>query len=407
MIQRQAIEKYLLDLLAIPSPCGFTDEIVHYICQQLSALAVEYELTRRGTIRARLPGKNHHIARAVVTHIDSIGAMVRYIREDGRLSVVPIGFWSSRFAEGCRVTVFSQQKSFRGTLLPKVEWGVSRDHGVEAIPMDWDYIELRLDEPAYNREDVMALGLSVGDYIALDCNTEVLDNGYIIARNLDNKAGTAAVLETIRQLKTSNLTLEHDLFILFTVTETTGTGTGSALLPEVSELVTVDFASLTSLEKSPFKRVTLAAGDASGPYDYHLTAHLHRLLEKEAIPYQTKYLKAFHSDTAAALTAGYDVRTAVVAYAGDASHSVERVHADSLVNVARLLIAYAGSPPTFEKDESIVSVNDFSRQLTPENRPRPAQPVPDFDEIVDLKSADDADNRNSAGNNNRNKGPRS
>jgi len=386
MIERQKIETKLLDLLAIPSPCGFTDEIVRYVVQQLSAMDVDYELTRRGTIRAKLPGKDHHIARAVVTHIDSIGAMVRNLREDGRLNVVPIGFWSSRFAEGCRVTVFSQQNSFRGTLLPTVEWGVSRDQGVEDIPTDWEHIELRLDEPVYNREDLIALGICVGDFIALDSNTEVLDNGYIISRNLDNKAGTAAVLEAISYLQKSALPLEHDLYILFTVTETIGTGSGSALLPEVSELLTVDFASLSSVEKSPFKRVTLAAGDASGPYDYHLTAHLHRLLEKQDIPYQTKYLKAFHSDAAAALTAGYDVRTAVVAYAGDASHSVERVHADSLVNIARLLIAYAVSPPTFERDESIVSVDDFPRQLTEENKPRPAQPVPELDEIIDLKS---------------------
>ncbi len=382
MTQTWRIQKHLLDLLAIPSPCGFTDEIVRYVCNELEAMNVEYELTRRGTIRAKLPGQHSEAARAIVTHIDSIGAMVRYIRKDGRLLVAPIGNWSSRFAEGVRVTLFSEKRAFRGTLLPSVEWGVSRDHGVEQVPMTWEHIELRLDEPVYNEQDVRNLDIDIGSFIALDSNTEILENGYIVARNLDNKAGTAAVLETIRQLKEGESRILYDTYILFTISETTGMGTGSALLPEVSELVTVDFASLKSSEKSPFKRITIATGDASGPYDYHLTAHLDELAQRENIPSQKKHLKAFHSDAAAALTAGHDVRTAVVTYAGDASHSAERTHMESLVNMAQLLTAYVTSEPTFAKDDSIKSVDEFSHQITPDNTPKRATPVPDFSEVI-------------------------
>src|SRR5699024_1948296 len=129
------------------------------------------------TIRARLPGSERGPARAIVNHVDTLGAMVRYIRDDGRLMVAPIGFWNSRFAESSRVTLFAESRYFRGTLLPRVTWGVSRDHGVEAVPMDWDHIELRLDEPVLNARDVRDLGIEVGDFIALDSNPEVLDNG--------------------------------------------------------------------------------------------------------------------------------------------------------------------------------------------------------------------------------------
>ena len=66
MIQSERIITTLLDLLAIPSPCGFTDEIVHYVGKALDAIDVSYDMTRRGTIRARLPGRSGGPARAAV-----------------------------------------------------------------------------------------------------------------------------------------------------------------------------------------------------------------------------------------------------------------------------------------------------------------------------------------------------
>jgi len=360
----------LLELLAIPSPCGFTDEVVHFLSERLTELGVEFELTRRGTIRARLPGTETGPARALVTHVDTVGAMVRLVRDDGRVMVAPIGHWSSRFAEGARVTVFSEKRAHRGCLIPCVEWGVSRDHGVEAVPTDWDHLELRIEDAVFSGADVAKLGIEVGDFIALDPNPEVLDSGYVVARNLDNKAGTAAVLELIRHLTETDEKPTHDTYVIFTITETIGAGMGGAVLPEVSELVTVDFASVRSSEKSPFKRVTLASGDASGPYDFHLTAHLRKIAERADIPIQQKHLKAFHSDAAAALVAGNDVRTAVLAYAGDASHSVERTHIDSLMNIARLLEVYVTSEPTFSEDDAVIPVEHLSHQFRSDQLPQ-------------------------------------
>jgi peptidase M42 family hydrolase len=382
VIDSSRIIRTLLELLAIPSPSGFTDEIVHYVGRTLTEIGVNYELTRRGTIRARLPG-GRGPARAVVTHVDTIGAMVRSIRDDGRLMVAPIGHWSSRFAEGARVTLFSEHGAYRGCLLPMLDWGVSRDAGVEAVPLDWDHVELRLEEAVFNAEDVRKLGIEIGNFIALESRPEVLENGYIVGRNIDNKAGTAAVLEMLHHVVESGISLSHDTYVLFTVNETTGGGMGSAILPEVSELLTVDFESIAPVEKSPFKRVTLASGDASGPYDYHLTEHLHRLADDAEIPLQQKYLRAFHSDAAAALVAGHDVRTAVIAYAGDATHSVERTHIESLTNVVRMLEAYATSEPTFARDAELTTVANFSRQIDTRKLPRPSAAAPDAASVIE------------------------
>ena len=49
-IDADYLKTTLLELLAIPSPSGLTDAIVHYTGGQLDAMGIPYELTRRGTI---------------------------------------------------------------------------------------------------------------------------------------------------------------------------------------------------------------------------------------------------------------------------------------------------------------------------------------------------------------------
>ncbi|HBG30807.1 MAG TPA: osmoprotectant NAGGN system M42 family peptidase, partial [Gammaproteobacteria bacterium] len=95
------------------------------------------------------------------------------------------------------------------------------------------------------------------------------------------------------------------------------------------------------------------------------------------IPLQQKYLRAYHSDAAAALVAGHDVRTAVIAYAGDASHSVERTHIEGLTNVVRMLEAYTTSEPTFPADAELTSVERFSHQIDARTLPRHRAETPD------------------------------
>ena len=94
------LEETMLQLLAIPSPVGLTDAAVRYSAGRLEALGIPYEITRRGAIRATLKGQAAQPARAVVAHLDTLGAMVKALKPNGRLEIVPIGHWSARFAEG-------------------------------------------------------------------------------------------------------------------------------------------------------------------------------------------------------------------------------------------------------------------------------------------------------------------
>ncbi|HCI47040.1 MAG TPA: osmoprotectant NAGGN system M42 family peptidase, partial [Rhodospirillaceae bacterium] len=72
-IDTDYLRTQLQQLLDIASPTGFTDNVVREVCDELSRLGVDFELTRRGAIRARMPGVDKQPARAFVSHLDTLG----------------------------------------------------------------------------------------------------------------------------------------------------------------------------------------------------------------------------------------------------------------------------------------------------------------------------------------------
>src|SRR5690606_12930338 len=223
-----------------PSPTGYTDSIVHHVADELEHLGVDVELTRRGEIRARLRGEQARPARAIVSHLDTLGAMVKRLKDNGRLELVPIGHWSARFAEGARVTIFTDTQALRGTILPLKASGHTFDDEIDRLPVGWDYVELRPDVMAESRADLERLGFNVGDFVAIDPNCEITPTGFVNARHLDNKAGAAVLFAAIKAVRDHGLELPIDCHMLFTISEEVGSGASAVLHGDVAEMVTVD-----------------------------------------------------------------------------------------------------------------------------------------------------------------------
>ncbi len=335
----------LLEMLAIPSPTGFTNELSRYVCNELTALDIAYELTRRGTIIAHLPGIERSQARAAVNHIDTIGAVVNELKDNGRLGLTPVGTWSSRFAEGGRVSVFARDRVYRGQVLPLLASGHAFNERIDHLPVAWNQIEVRLNERSHNRDDLVALGLRSGDFIAFDPDPEISESGYISARHLDNKAGASALLTALQAIRKSGRRPAIDLQAIFTITEEVGTGAGSSLSAEVVEFVGIDIGPVAPGQNARETGVTLCAQDTSGPFDYHMLRKLKQLCRDHEIPYQVDVFRYYYSDANSAVKAGHDVRDALITFGTDATHGYERTHLDSLLSIAHLLYEYSYSEP--------------------------------------------------------------
>ncbi|MEZ5572523.1 MAG: osmoprotectant NAGGN system M42 family peptidase [Halioglobus sp.] len=343
-IDESYLHRCLQEMLAIPSPTGFTDEIVRYICRALEDLGVQYTLGRRGTIKVCLPGRDNSRARAIANHIDTIGATVASIKASGRLTIKPVGTWSSRFAEGGRVTIFSSNGSYRGQVLPLLASGHAFNEQIDQLPVGWSQVEVRINQPVHSAEDTRALGIGPGDYVAFDSDPEWDNSGYITARHLDNKAGAAANLAALKVLLEHNVKPPVELQMMFTGTEEVGTGAGSSLDERVSEFVGIDIGPVAPGQNAQEIGVTLCAQDTSGPFDRLLTRKLRQLCRENGIICQTDVFRYYYSDANSAIVAGHDVRHALITFGTDATHGYERTHRDSLTSVAQLLVLYAQAP---------------------------------------------------------------
>ncbi len=353
----------LKHLLSIPSPSGYSDQIVHYVGSQLEKLGIPFEVTRRGSIRATLPGQQNTLDRAVTVHLDTLGAMVSRLKENGKLVITPIGNWSSRFAEGGRVTVFTQSGPKRGTVLPLNASGHAWGDAVDTLPVSWDHVELRVDEICHNRQDLADKGFDIGDIIAFDALPEIMDNGFINARHLDDKAGVAIVLTVAKALAGSPIILPVDCHLIFTIFEEIGFGASADVYADVSEMVVVDLAPVALDQNASEYAVTIAMKDQTGPFDYHLSQKLVQLCQCCDIDFRKDVFRYYRSDAASAIEAGHDVRTALVGFGVDASHGYERTHLSALTATARLITEYIQSAPTFKQDpKRWTSLAEFPHQ---------------------------------------------
>ncbi|WP_299820963.1 osmoprotectant NAGGN system M42 family peptidase [uncultured Roseibium sp.] len=359
------LTKKLQDLLKIPSPTGYTDEIVRHVSKELESLGVFYEITRRGGVRARIPGKKRKPARAFVSHLDTLGAQVKSLKDNGRLELVPIGHWSARFAEGARTTIFSENGAYTGTILPLKASGHTFNKGIDEMPVGWEYVELRVDAYSKSETDLHRLGLDVGDFVAIDPLPEFLENGFIVSRHLDNKAGVAVMLAAIKAMVEADVEPTVDVFWLFTIAEETGHGAQSILTPDIASLVAIDNGTTAPGQNSDEFGVTIAMADQTGPFDFHLTRKMVQLCRDNDIKYQKDVFRFYRSDAATAIEAGADVRTALVTFGVDASHGYERIHMHALRSLAELATVYALSPVQIQRDAREFSdLKGFTRQPT-------------------------------------------
>jgi len=364
----------LLALLQTPSPSGRTDAVMQLIGDIFDDFGVPFSLTRRGALTAEFPGESATTDRALVVHADTIGCMVRRLKDNGRLEVIPVGTFSARFAAGARVRIFSDdpEEFITGTVLPLKASGHAFGDEIDTQPTDWEHVEVRVDRKVSSREDLVRLGLRVGDFVAPIASPELTADGFVVSRHLDGKAGVAIALALAKNFCENKVVLPHRTMIMVTITEEVGHGASHGLPADVAELVSVDNAVCASGQHSIEDGVTIPMADLHGPFDYHLTRKLCGLAEERGIPFARDVFRYYRSDAAAAIEAGAGTRAALVGFGVDGSHGWERTHIDSLEATYRLLHTWLLTPLTFAKWDAKPSgkLRDFpsSKQPAPSER---------------------------------------
>ena len=326
-----------VNLCKMPSPTGFTRDVTDYILSKLKDYSCNAELTNKGSVLAHLGGVGNPLI--LSAHIDTLGAMVRSVKPNGRLRITKIGGYPEYFLEGVNCTIHSRRlnKTFSGTfqaLSPAVH--VNKLLGEEKRT-DAN-LEVVLDEKTFTHEETSNIGIGPGDFISIDPNVVETESGFIKSRHLDDKAGAALLLELARTIETEKL--KRKVYLFFSNYEETGHGSAAALPVDAVEILAVDMGAVgEDLETDEYK-VAICAKDSSGPYNYEMTTNLIKLADDNRLNYAVAIYPFYSSDASAAIFAGADLKHGLIGPGVSASHGYERIHREGMEATYKLLELY-------------------------------------------------------------------
>jgi len=339
-LDRKYILKVLEKLLLTPSPSGYCREIMTFVAEESARLGWEMAFSPKGNGIVTIPGtQEEEGAIGLTAHVDTLGAMVRSVKPDGKLRFTPIGGYAMQTVEGeyCRIHTRGG-RTYEGTVL-STKPSVHVYSDAREWKRDEENMEIRIDEDVLTKEDVHKLGIGVGDYISWDPRTRILDSGWIKSRHLDDKASVAALFGVMEWLKRTERRPHRPVKIVISTYEEVGHG--SSYIPaDITEMIAVDMGAIGDDLSATERDVSICAKDSSGPYDYGMTTRLIELARREGIPHAVDIYPHYGSDASAALRGGSNIKAALVGPGVHASHGMERTHADAIVHTAALLLAY-------------------------------------------------------------------
>jgi putative aminopeptidase FrvX len=341
IINQEYFVDFLVKLLNIPSPTGFADPAIDFVEKELSQYKqLELSRTRKGALVAKWAVESDQPPVALTAHVDTLGAVVKEIKPNGRLKLSRVGGiqWPSVETEGVWVFI-SKGEKVRGSVLIDTASGHTFGAAAVETPRNDDHMEVRLDVKTTSEKETRALGINIGDCVAFDPRVEVT-NGFIRSRFLDDKACVANLVAAIKSMAESGQSPKRSVYFHISNYEEVGHGASAGIPSEVAELVTVDMAVVGKGQESDEFSVTLCIKDSGGPYHFGLNNKLRALAEKHNIAYKTDVYPFYGSDGEAFWRAGGDVALALIGPGIDASHNYERAHMDGLNATTNWILAY-------------------------------------------------------------------
>jgi putative aminopeptidase FrvX len=330
--------KHLEELLKTDSPSGFTHQAMELLEGWTKDLGYSFEYTHKGGGIITVPGQSNEKTVGLSAHVDTLGCMVRSISSEGTLKFTLVGGPIVPTLDSEYCTIYTRDgKRYTGTFLStSPATHVYKDSSSKARTPE--NMEVRIDEKVSSKEDVLDLGIQVGDFICIDTKTTII-NDFVKSRFIDDKGSVACIFGVLEFLSTNNVKPSFDTKIVISNFEEVGHG--AAYIPsEISEMLAVDMGCIgDDLTCTEFD-VSICAKDSSGPYDYQMVTSLINQAKENELSYAVDIYPYYGSDASAALRAGNNIKAALVGPGVHASHGMERTHYDALENTMKLVYLY-------------------------------------------------------------------
>lgn len=332
--------KKALELLAIPSPSGYTEQAAKWLVRSFEKMGYQTKTTVKGGVIVDLGGREKGDAVMLQSHVDTLGGMVAEIKSDGRLRIVPVGSLNASNTETENCTIITKFSGVREGTFQLINASTHVNKQYSETLRKFEGMEVVLDEDVSDREDVEALGVSAGDFVCFEPRSRVTDSGYIKSRFLDDKLSAGILMAYAKYLKDRKEAPLKHVYLYFTVFEEVGHGAAGSVPPEVTEAICVDMGCVGEGLTCTERMVSICAKDNGGPYHYDVVCGLEEAAIRAGLEYAVDVYPDYLSDVRATLGAGFDVRHGCIGPGVYASHGYERSHKEGVGNTLELLIAY-------------------------------------------------------------------
>jgi putative aminopeptidase FrvX len=335
-------ERYLKELekeLSIDSVTGQYHELQDYLKNEAESLGFKTTTMHKGGLIIEAGGEGNPLL--ITAHGDTIGMMVRHINDDGTIKVCKVGGLYAYHTERENVRIHTRSgKIIPGTVQRKnASVHVTEDElDKEVANFDKNSFVV-IDEEVKNAADVRALGIEIGDYVAMEPRF-VYSNGYIKSHFVDDRALVAALMELLHAIKDKAVTPARKIYLYISFYEEIGHG-GSMIPDDVKDFLAVDIACIGPEQTSDEKKVSVFFKDSRFPYNHDMAKELEEAARKSGADFVPDiFTPHYGTDADPALTAGYDIRHGAIGPGVRASHGYERTHIDAIKSTYKLLCQY-------------------------------------------------------------------
>ena len=337
----QLDRKYLLqtmeNLIRIPSPVGYYEEITPLLHEMAGSLGYKLEFDRKRTAYIKVKGESSHKTVCVGAHLDTLGLVVRSINSDGTMLVRNIGGINYNNIEGETATVHTRDgRSYTGMIVCKYH-SVHVFDEAKTINRNENTMLFVLDQDISSKEQVRTLGIQNGDVISLETHFNITETGFIKSRYIDNKACAACVFSVLKYMKENNLKPACDTWFAFPFYEEIGHG-GAYVPEEISEYIALDIGVIGPEHAGSEETVSICSKDAFSPYDRELTTKVIDIAKEAEVDYVVDVFYHYSTDGGGAIKAGNNVQAAAFGPGTFSSHGMERTTIHAVEETQRLLL---------------------------------------------------------------------
>ncbi|ASC73276.1 Putative aminopeptidase YhfE [Halomicronema hongdechloris C2206] len=337
-------------LVMCHSPSGAETELNTYLLDRLSALGVEHWQDEADNIIAKIPGRSQtsdngaaqpERAIAITGHKDEIGAIVKTIQRNGRITVGPLGgAFPWVYGEGV-VDVLGDHTTVSGILCfgsRHVSHQSPQKEHQEGKAVLWEdaWIETTLSQEALADAGVHpGTRVVVGKHRKRPCRL----GNYMASYTLDNKASVAILLALAERLQQPPVTV----YLVASAKEEVG-AVGALYFTQRHRL-----EGLIALEICPLSReYPIQAGeqpvllyqDGYGLYDDGLNRDIRRAAAVAGVSLQLTTLSSFGSDGSIAMKFGHVSRAACLSFPTQNTHGYEIAHLGAIAECIEILVCY-------------------------------------------------------------------